>query len=292
MTAVEQPAMLRVEGARLVSGDDAVVLRGFGLGGWMNMENFISGYAGSESQQRRALSRTLGDEGYRRFFDRFLHDFFTDDDAALMASLGLNSLRVPFNYRHFEDDDAPFEIKPEGFELLDRVVDACARHGIHTILDLHAVPGAQNQHWHSDNPTHWAHFWTHRHFQDRVVGLWEALAEHYRGNPWVAGYNPVNEPGDAVGEAIGPFYRRLEAAIPRERIFVLGSALLRHRPAEAVAAVLSFLGLPMEGEYNFAQKNRSKVSDPLPEPVLAELSDFFASHNARLFDHLGFEPEW
>ncbi|WP_299656935.1 sulfotransferase domain-containing protein [uncultured Jannaschia sp.] len=86
--------------------------------------------------------------------------------------------------------------------------------------------------------------------------------------------------------------RRLEAAIPRERIFVLGSALLRHRPAEAVAAVLGFLGLPMEGEYNFAQKNRSKVSDPLPEPVLAELSDFFASHNARLFDHLGFEPEW
>ena len=75
------------------------------------------------------------------------------------------------------------------------------------------MPGAQNQHWHSDNPTQWAHFWGQRQFQDRVVNLWEHIAEHYRGNAWVAGYNPVNEPGDAVGTTIGPCYERLEAAI-------------------------------------------------------------------------------
>ncbi|MGY1841404.1 MULTISPECIES: glycoside hydrolase family 5 protein [unclassified Modestobacter] len=206
--------LIRVDGDRLAGPDGGtVVLRGLGLGGWLNMENFITGYPGTESQQRRALRAALGEEGYRRFFDRFLDDFFTDADAQYLASLGLNCVRIPFNYRHFEDDMRPGEFKAEGFRRLDQAVDACARAGIHAILDLHALPGAQNQHWHSDNPTHWAHFWTHRHFQDRVVGLWEALAEHYRGNPWVAGYNPVNEPGDAVGEAIGPFYRRLEAAI-------------------------------------------------------------------------------
>jgi hypothetical protein len=107
----------------------------------------------------------------------------------------------------------PFELKEEGFELLDRAIDRCARHGIYTIVDLHAAPGFQNQHWHSDNPTHWAFFWTHKHFQDRVVNLWEALARRYRDNPWVAGYNPLNEPGDAEGSAIGPFYRRLHDAI-------------------------------------------------------------------------------
>ena len=123
------------------------------------MENFITGYAGTESQQRRALRSVLGDEGYERFFDRFLSVFFTDRDAAFLQDLGLNSVRIPFNYRHFESDDAPFEIREEGFRLLDSVVDACARHGIYAILDLHAVPGAQNQHWHSDNPTQWAHFW-------------------------------------------------------------------------------------------------------------------------------------
>ncbi|MHC3000117.1 glycoside hydrolase family 5 protein [Microbacterium sp. HJ5] len=208
-----QADMLRVRGDRIVGPDGPVTLRGFGLGGWMNMENFITGYAGAESQQRRALRRVLGDEGYSRFFDRFLEGFFTDDDAAFLASLGLNSLRIPFNYRHFEVDDEPFVIREEGFRTLDRVVDACARHGIYTILDLHAVPGSQNQHWHSDNPTQWAHFWSQRQLQDRAVHLWEAIAAHYRGNAWVAGYNPVNEPADAHGTAIGPFYRRLEAAI-------------------------------------------------------------------------------
>lgn len=205
--------VLRVDGARIVAESGPVLLRGFGLGGWMNMENFITGYAGTESQQRRALRSVLGDEGYERFFARFLAQFFTDQDAAFLQSLGLNSVRIPFNYRHFESDDAPFEIRDEGFRLLDTVVDACARHGIYAILDLHALPGAQNQHWHSDNPTQWAHFWSQRQFQDRVVNLWEHIAERYRGNPWVAGYNPVNEPGDAEGSTIGPFYARLEAAI-------------------------------------------------------------------------------
>lgn len=205
--------VLRVSGPRIVDDRGPVVLQGFGLGGWMNMENFITGYAGTEAQMRRALRRVLGDEGYDRFFARLMEVFFTDEDAAFLAGLGLNSLRIPLNYRHFEDDAAPMVLKDEGFRLLDRVIDSCARHGIYTILDLHALPGAQNQHWHSDNPTQWASFWTHRDFQDRVVHLWEALAERYRGNPWVAGYNPINEPADAHGDVLGPFYRRLERAI-------------------------------------------------------------------------------
>jgi aryl-phospho-beta-D-glucosidase BglC (GH1 family) len=205
--------VLRVSGTRIVDDRGPLILRGFGLGGWMNMENFITGHAGTEAQMRRALHRVLGEDGYERFFAHFLDVFFADEDAAFLAGLGLNSLRIPLNYRHFEDDDAPMVLTEDGFRLLDRVIEICARHRIYTILDLHALPGSQNQHWHSDNPTQWASFWTHRHFQDRVVNLWEALADRYRGNPWVAGYNPVNEPADAHGETLGPFYRRLERAI-------------------------------------------------------------------------------
>jgi hypothetical protein len=206
--------LIRVQGNRLVRGSGtSIALRGVGLGGWMNMENFITGYPGNETLQRVALREALGEKGYLRFFDRFLHVFFDDADAQFLASIGVNCVRLPFNYRHLEDDDRPFVVKDEGFLLLDRAIDICARHQIYTILDLHALPGFQNQHWHSDNPTHWAQFWTHRHFQDRVVHLWEALAERYRDNPWVAGYNPINEPADPTGAAIAPFYRRLERAI-------------------------------------------------------------------------------
>ena len=122
-------------------------------------------------------------------------------------------MRIPVNYRHLESDAQPFEIIEDGFRHLDRAIAAGAVHGVYSIIDLHALPGSQNQHWHSDNPTHRALFWEHRHFQDRVVHLWEAIADRYKGNAWVAGYNLMNEPADESRAVVGPFYERLAAAI-------------------------------------------------------------------------------
>jgi hypothetical protein len=52
---------LSISGDKIVDGAGTpVLLRGVGLGGWMTMENFITGYPGTESQQRRALTRVLG----------------------------------------------------------------------------------------------------------------------------------------------------------------------------------------------------------------------------------------
>lgn len=81
---------------------------------------------------------------------QFLEYFFTEADAAFFASLGLNCIRLPINYRHFEDDMAPGVFKPEGLKHLDRVIDLCAKHGIYTVIDLHAAPGGQNVDWHAD----------------------------------------------------------------------------------------------------------------------------------------------
>ncbi|MGP3914485.1 glycoside hydrolase family 5 protein [Nonomuraea sp. 10N515B] len=220
--------MLHVSGSHLVTDDNTPVrLRGVGLGGWMNMENFITGYPANESSMRQAVRSVLGDERAELFFDRLLTSFFTEQDAALLAGLGMNCVRIPVNYHHWEADDRPFEIDPRGFRHLDRVIGLLGEHGIYSVIDLHALPGSQNQHWHSDNPTHVAAFWQHRHFQDRAVHLWEALADHYRDNHWVAGYNPVNEPGDVSGKVIGPFYDRLVKAIraadPRHILFLDGN---------------------------------------------------------------------
>lgn len=206
--------LLCVDGRHLRRADGEIVrLRGFGLGGWMNMENFITGYPSTEELHREALRRVLGDEVYTAFFDAFLDSFFTDDDAAFIASLGVNCVRIAVNYRHFESDDAPGVWREEGFARLASAIDSCARHGLYSVIDLHATAGYHNQRWHSDNPTHRSLFWSHRHFQDRAVALWEEFARRFRGNPWVAGYNPLNEPGDPTGTTIGPFYRRIHEAI-------------------------------------------------------------------------------
>lgn len=208
------PAILKVKGDKIVDGEgNPVLLRGAGLGGWMNQENFITGYPGREFQIREALDDVLGPEKAAFYWDKFLEYFFTESDATFYKSLGLNAIRVAFNYRHFEDDMNPRVLKTEGFKYLDRVVDICAKAGIYTILDYHAAAGGQNTDWHSDNPTHVASFWVHKDFQDRTIWLWEQLAEHYKGNPWIAGYNILNEPTDPTHVRLQQWYDRCIKAI-------------------------------------------------------------------------------
>ena len=205
---------LRVQGDAVADAEGArVLLRGVGLGGWMNMENFITGYPATESEMRAGVARVLGADVAERFFDTLLDRFFAGEDAAFLAELGVNCIRLPVNYCHFERDTRPFELVEQGFERLDRAIRACGEHGIYSVIDLHAVPGAQNQHWHSDNLTARAEFWRHPHFQDRVVHLWEAFADRYKDWPEVGGYNLLNEPADPSGEVVGPFHDRLVAAV-------------------------------------------------------------------------------
>jgi len=205
---------LRVSGDQIVDQKgDTVLLRGFGLGGMLHMENFIDGYPANEEAMREGLMKVLGEKKYDLYFDTFLKSYFTESDAAYIHSLGLNLVRIPINYHLFEDDMNPRVIKEGAFQYLDSVIALCARHQIYTIIDLHALPGSQNQHWHSDNPTHVASFWLQKDFQDRAIHLWEVLAERYKNQAWVAGYDLINEPADPTGEKLFPYYKRLRDAI-------------------------------------------------------------------------------
>ncbi|KAF7595253.1 hypothetical protein BBP40_006753 [Aspergillus hancockii] len=205
---------LKVKENKVVdSNGDEVLLRGAAIGGWMNMENFITGYPGHESQHRAAMKKVLGPEKYEFFFDRWLEYFFTEADAKFFAGLGLTCIRIPFNYRHLEDDMNPRVLKEPGFKHLDRVIELCAKQNIYTILDMHTTPGGQNGDWHSDNTTSYAAFWDYKDHQDRTVWLWEQIAARYKSNPWVAGYNPLNEPCDPEHIRLPAFYERVEKAI-------------------------------------------------------------------------------
>jgi aryl-phospho-beta-D-glucosidase BglC (GH1 family) len=220
---------LEVSGDKIINQKgDTVYLRGFGLGGMLHMENFIDGYPANEEAMREGLREVLGEEKYNLFFDNFLKSYFTEPDAEYIHSLGLNLVRIPINYRLFEDDMNPGVIKEGAFEHLDRVIELCAKYQIYTIIDLHALPGSQNQHWHSDNPTHKALFWKYKDFQDRALYLWEVIAERYKDQPWVAGYDLINEPADPTGEKVFPYYKRLKDAIrkidPNHILFIEGNS--------------------------------------------------------------------
>ena len=196
----------------------------------MNLENFITGFPGHECQHREAMQEVLGHEKADFFFDKFLEYFFTAADARFLATLGLNCVRIALNYRHFEDDMNPRVLKESGFKHLDRVLrlvsrllltidrsladdSQCAQEGLYAILDMHALPGGQSQDWHSDNISNYAAFWDYKDHQDRTVWLWNQIAARYKDNPWVAGYNPINEPCDPKHIRLPEFYNRLEKSI-------------------------------------------------------------------------------
>jgi aryl-phospho-beta-D-glucosidase BglC (GH1 family) len=218
---------LKVLGNQMVNQKgDTVYLRGFGLGGMLHMENFIDGYPSNEETMREGLLKVLGEKKYNLFFDTFFKSYFTEPDAEYIHSLGLNLIRIPINYHNFEDDMNPGVIKEGAFEHLDRIIELCAKYQIYTIIDLHALPGGQNQHWHSDNPTHRASFWVYKDFQDRALHLWEVIAQRYKNQAWVAGYDLINEPAEPTGEKLFPYYKRLRDAIikidPNHILFLEG----------------------------------------------------------------------
>lgn len=286
---------LEVSGDQIINQNgDTVVLRGFGLGGMLHMENFINGYPANEEAMREGLLGVLGKEKYTVFFDHFLNSYFTEPDAAYIHSLGLNLVRIPVNYHLFEDDMNPGVIKEDAFAHLDRVIELCAKHQVYTIIDMHALPGFQNQHWHSDNPTHKALFWKHKDFQDRALHLWEVIAERYKDQPWVAGYDLINEPADPTGEMVFPYYKRLKDAIrkidPAHILFLEGDRYATEFDmfTEIWDQVVytnhdyAVPGFIDGGEYPGYTRNRYYDKDTLEKDFL-ERSEFMFSHHVPLW---------
>lgn len=205
---------LKVRGKNIVNGcGEPMRLRGVCFGGWLNMENFITGYPANESAFRAAIVEVLGNGKANFFFERFLDYFITEDDIRFLKKLGATVVRIPLNFRHFEKDNRPFEYKDEGFKILDKVINWCRKHRIHVILDLHAAPGWQNPDWHCDSPGMMTPLWKQNHYQDRVISLWEEFARHYRNEPFVAGYDILNEPVVDDVSKLNALYRRVTSAI-------------------------------------------------------------------------------
>lgn len=203
-------ALLQVRGKDIVNQkDEKVYLRGVSFGGWLNMENFITGYIGSESSFRKTLREELGEERYNVFMDSFLDSFIREEDFKFLAELGATVVRVPFNYRHFEDDLEPGQYKSSAFKYLDRAINWAKKYGIYVILDLHAAQGWQNESWHSDNTNSISLLWSNRDYQKRVIDLWTYIADYYKDEEYIAGYDLLNEPDAPDVESINRLYREL-----------------------------------------------------------------------------------
>lgn len=223
---------LSTKSDRIVDGEGReVFLRGYGIGGWLVHENYITGIPGTEQDFRRKLRVTAGDEKSARLFEALADHFVRESDVAFMKDLGVNAIRVPFNYRNFEQDLHPYQYAADGFRFLDRFIAWCKEHGIYVILDMHAVQGYQMGAWPADNPAGEVRLFGDRLAQDRFCKVWQHIADHYKDEPAVAGYELMNEPDARGAEATGwlnVVYRECTRAIrsvdKRHIIFLEGNA--------------------------------------------------------------------
>jgi hypothetical protein len=83
----------------------------------------------------------------------------------------------------------------EGFKMTDDLLKWCADNKIYLILDLHAAPGGQGNDVNiSDNDKSKPSLWESEENQKKTIALWKKLAERYKNEPWIGGYDLINEP--------------------------------------------------------------------------------------------------
>jgi hypothetical protein len=201
---------LRVRGKDIVGPDNRkVFLRGVCLGGWLNLENFLLGFSGTESALRAAFLRELGPESSGAFFKAFHDSFVTEADFGFLRQLGATAVRLPVNYRMIEGAGEWDSYGIDGFSYIDSAVEWGVSNGIYIILDLHAAPGCQNRRWHSDNATSSALLWSSTYYQDLTCGIWRRISERYKGEATIAGYDLLNEPEADEGKSLRSLYDRI-----------------------------------------------------------------------------------
>jgi endoglucanase len=195
---------LHRSGKKIVdANNNEVILRGMGLGGWMLQEGYMletNGFANTQTQIKTKISQLIGETATEEFYDAWLANHCTERDIDSLASWGFNSVRLPMHYNLFT---LPIEQEPiagtntwleKGFAMTDDLLRWCEKNQIYLILDLHAAPGGQGKDAAiSDYDPSKPSLWESDLNKQKTIALWRKLAERYKDEEWIGGYDLINE---------------------------------------------------------------------------------------------------
>lgn len=211
--------LVRIDGKRFVEPDGRILhIKGISLGNWLMPEGYMFKFevAKAPNQIYGAFERLLGPDKAAAFWKQYRDSYIARDDIRFIKSVGFNTVRIPLHWNLFMTPDG--KIAGEGWALLDRVLGWVKEAGLYAIVDLHAAPGGQTGINHDDGPGYPLMFYVPRD-RDLTVRLWRAIAERYRGNPAILGYDLLNEPIApyhdiaTLNPRLEPFYKRITTAI-------------------------------------------------------------------------------
>src|SRR5947209_1031651 len=222
-------------GKELVTPDGRpLLLRGIGIGNWLLPEGYMFKFKSANSPRliQAVINELVGEDEAHRFWKAYRDTYITEDDIRFIKQSGFNSVRIPFDYRLFVTDDEPRRLEGIGYELLDRVVGWSRKEGLYVILDMHAAPGGQT----GDNiDDSWGYpfLFESAESQELTVRIWRKIAERYRDEPTVVGYDLLNEPiphffdTSYFNPKLEPLYRKIVVGIrevDKNHIVFLGGA--------------------------------------------------------------------
>ncbi len=218
---------LKADGKKIIDGNgNEVLLKGYAPGGWLLIEGYMmhetDGSVGAQHEIKEKLTDLMGSEKTEEFFKKWRENHFTKRDVDSLAAWGFNSIRVPLHYNLFT---LPIQDEPnsgqntwldEGFNIIDNILDWAKPHKMYVILDLHAAPGGQGRNtdisdYDPDKPS----LWESEQNKSKTVALWKKIAERYKDNEWIGGYDLLNEPNWELpgGVDLKDLYVRITNAI-------------------------------------------------------------------------------
>jgi len=217
---VSNAQLLIVSGDKIVnsvSGNE-VILNAMNFGNWMVMEGYMmnsSNQAPDQHTWKKKLTDLIGSQNTATFYNTWLSNHVTRNDIIQIKGWGFNAVRVPIHYEYFVNKEAGIIWIDQGFLLLDNIISWCSSEGIYVVLDLHAAPGGQSNNAISDYDSAHPSLWESESNKTKTVELWKKISERYKHEPWVAGYDLINEPAWNLpnGTELRNIYQRITSAI-------------------------------------------------------------------------------
>lgn len=209
-------------------------LKGINLGNWLNSEGYMFEFKKANSSQNihTVINQLIGESEARKFWKQFQDNYITAEDIKFIKKAGFNSVRVPFNYRLFASESEPRRLEGVGYELLDKVINWCKAENLYVVLDMHAAPGGQTGD-NIDDGDGYPFLFESAEDQALTVKIWQKIAERYKDEPTVLGYDLLNEPiahyfdKDYFNPKLEPLYKKITAGIrqtDQNHIIFLGGA--------------------------------------------------------------------
>jgi len=232
-----QPArFITVKGKEVIGTDNKpFIIRGTNLGNWLVPEGYMFKFKSVNSPRliNEALTELLGPEETTLFWRKYQDSYITEPDIHFLKASGMNSIRIPFNYRLFTSETYCGQNNPNrGFELLDRVIGWCKKEGLYVILDMHCAPGGQTGD-NIDDGYGYPFLFKSKAMQQQTAAIWRRIADHYKNETIVMGYDLLNEPiatyfnAAELNPYLEPVYKEITKAIrtvDKNHIIILGGA--------------------------------------------------------------------